>query len=79
MIGGDYEANREGTTDDHYYFDKENTQKFFAALKAKRPETFLKRLKDRFAGGIRASNAESIIASFCKKRGIDYHHECFFY
>lgn len=76
---GDYEANRQGTTDDHYFFDKENTEKFFAALKAKRPETFLKRLKDRFAGETRASIAESIIASFCKKRGIDYHHECYFY
>ncbi len=76
---GDYEANREGTTDDHYYFDKENTQKFFAALKAKRPETFLKRLKDRFAGGTRAGNAAELISEYCKGRGIAYQHECFFY
>ena len=76
---GDYEAKRQGTTDDHYYFDKENTEKFFAALKAKRPETFLKRLKDRFAGGTRASNAAELISEFCNGRGIAYHHECFFY
>lgn len=76
---GDYEANRQGTTDEHYYFDKENTEKFFAALKAKRPETFLKRLRDRFPSERLGSRVTSKITGFCKERGIDYHYECYFY
>lgn len=76
---GDYEANMHGTTDDHYFFDKENTEKFFAALKAKRPDTFLKRLRDRFPSERLGSMVTSKITGFCKERGIDYHHECFFY
>ena len=74
---GDFERNRHGQTDDHHYFDKENTLKLGEALHAKRPETLLRRLKDRFAYHS-ASSADYYITQFCKNAGISYHSEYYY-
>lgn len=74
---GDYERNRHGQTDDHHYFDKQNTAKLCQVLHAKRPETLLRRLKDRFAYHM-ASSADHYITQFCKDEGIAFHSEYYY-
>lgn len=74
---GDYERNRHGQTDDHHYFDKQNTAKLCQVLHAKRPETLLRRLKDRFAYHM-DSSADYYITQFCKNEGIAFHSEYYY-
>lgn len=74
---GAYDYNRHGQTDDHYYFDKENTKKLCESLHAKRPETLLRRLKERFTYHA-ASSADFFIAQFCKNQGISFHTEYYY-
>lgn len=74
---GDYDRNRQGQTDDHHYFDKENTRKLGTVLHAKRPETLLRRLKDRFTFHAAAS-ADYYITQFCKDSGISFQSEYYY-
>ena len=69
---GDYERNRRGQTDNHLYFDKENTARLREILKASRPETLLRTLKRRFARDTFASDADTRIKIFCDNAGIEY-------
>lgn len=68
---GDFERNRRGETDDHHYFDMENTEKLFSALKVKKPEALLRVIRRRFASR-RASCADQDFLAFCRKEGIEY-------
>lgn len=74
---GAYDYNRHGQTDDHHYFDKENTLKLCDALHAKRPATLLRKLKDRFGRNM-ASMADYHIKDFCEKNGIECHSEYYY-
>lgn len=69
---GDYERNRRGETDDHLYFDKENTAKLCDELKVKRPESLLRALKKRFASGSLAACADNRIKNYCDNADIQY-------
>ena len=74
---GAYDYNRHGQTDDHHYFDKENTKKLCEALHAKRPATLLRKLKDRFARRM-ASSADYHIKDYCEKNGSECHSEYYY-
>lgn len=69
---GDYERNLRGETDNHLYFDKENTAKMCDKLKVKRPESLLRTLKSHFAGDPYASDADNRIKVFCDNADIQY-------
>lgn len=74
---GMYDYNSHGQTDDHHYFDAENTEKLFAALRVKRPATLLRTIRKRFASRF-PSMADSKLLDFCRTKGIefnsDYHY-----
>lgn len=67
---GRYDRNRSGQTDEHFYYDKENTAKLCEALNIKRPETLLRKLKSRFAAGYKASRADDSIRRFSSGVGV---------
>ena len=73
---GAYEYNWRGQTDDGHFFDAENTRKFFEALHARKPETFLRRLL-RFTYPV-PSSADRKLLDFCDNHNIlytsDYHY-----
>ena len=69
---GQYDRNSRGQTDEHHYYDKENTARLCEALKARRPETLLRRLKSRFAVGARAAFADDSIRRFCSSVGVEF-------
>lgn len=73
---GEFDRNKSGETDDHHYFDKENTLKLFTALHVRKPEALLHTIRRRFASRIPCS-ADSLFLAFCRKEGIqfksDYH------
>lgn len=69
---GRYDRNSSGQTDEHLYFDKDNTAKLCEVLKVKRPETLLRKLKSRFAAGGRSSTADESIRHFCSSKGVEY-------
>lgn len=68
---GAYEYNRMGQTDDHHFFDKENTDKLFSALHVKKPKALLRTIRRRFASRF-PSMADHELLRFCRKKGIDY-------
>lgn len=74
---GDFERNRRGETDEHHYFDEENTEKLFGALKVKKPEALLRTIRRRFASR-RASCADLDFLAFCRKEGIEYKSDYYY-
>lgn len=74
---GEFDRNSRGETDDHHYFDKENTLKLFNALHVRKPEALLRTIRRRFAARL-PSSADSRLLAFCRKEGIkfksDYHY-----
>lgn len=68
---GAYEYNRMGQTDDHHFFDKENTDKLFSMLHVKKPKALLRTIRRRFASRF-PSLADHEFLGFCRKKGIDY-------
>lgn len=74
---GMYDYSSRGQTDDHHYFDAENTAKLFAALRVKKPATLLRTIRKRFASRF-PSMADSELLDFCRARRIefdsDYHY-----
>lgn len=68
---GAYEYNRMGQTDDHHFFDKENTDKLFSALHVKKPKALLRTIRRRFASRF-PSMADHEFLSFCRNKGINY-------
>ncbi|MBO4568651.1 MAG: hypothetical protein J5674_01500 [Candidatus Methanomethylophilaceae archaeon] len=74
---GAYEYNRSGRTDDHHFFDRENTARVFSALHVKKPRALLRTIRRRFASG-HAAMADVHFLGFCRDRGIqfdsDYHY-----
>lgn len=74
---GAYEYNRMGQTDDHHFFDKENTDKLFSALHVKKPRALLRTIRRRFASRF-PSLADHEFLGFCRNKGIcfdsDYHY-----
>lgn len=72
------EYNRRGDTDDHHYFDEQNTAKLMAALHVRRPEALLRTIRRRFAARM-PSSADYRFLEFCRKEGgieftSDYHY-----
>lgn len=72
------EYNRRGETDDHHYFDEENTARLMAALHVRRPEALLRTIRRRFATRM-PSSADYLFLEFCRKEGgieftSDYHY-----
>ena len=67
---GRYDRSSDGHTDEHLYYDKENTAKLCKVLNVKRPETLLRKLKSRFATGRCAGSAEARIRRFCSDVGV---------
>ena len=74
---GDFERNRRGQTDDHHYFDEENTAKLFAALRVKKPSALLRTIRRRFASRL-PSCADTRLLAFCRKEGIKYQSEYYY-
>lgn len=74
---GLFDYSRDGRTDDHHYFDVENTEKLFAVLNVKKPDALLRTIRRRFAGRY-PSMADSELLNFCRMEGIafqsDYHY-----
>ena len=68
---GNFERNRRGETDDHHYFDSENTSKLVTVLRVSKPEALLRMIRRRFASR-RPADADSCLLAFCRKEGIEY-------
>lgn len=68
---GAYEYNQKGKTDDHHYFDKENTDQLFQALHVKQPKALLRTIRRRFASRF-PSMADQEFLGFCQDRGIRF-------
>lgn len=64
-----------GETDDHHFFDKDNTAKLFAALNVRKPEALLRTVRRRFATSM-PSSADSHLLVFCTENGIQYKSDC---
>lgn len=74
---GDFERNSRGQTDDHHYFDEENTTKLFTALRVKSPYALLRTIRRRFATRL-PSCADFEFLSFCRKEGIQYESDYYY-
>lgn len=74
---GKYEYNRFGRTDDHHYFNRDNTRKLYEALHRKNPDALLKTIRKRFASPI-SGTSDTTFLEFCRRKGIqfdsDYHY-----
>lgn len=71
---GYYDYSRDGRTDDHHYFNVENTEKLFAALKVKTPDALLRTIRRRFASRF-PSMADSELLEYCRQEGIAFHSD----
>lgn len=74
---GKYEYNRSGRTDDHHYFDRDNTRRLYEALHRKNPNALLRTIRKRFASSF-SESSDTVFLEFCHKQGIrcrsDYHY-----
>lgn len=68
---GDFDRNHRGETDDHHYFDEENTDKLFTLLRVKTPNALLRTIRRRFASRL-PSGSDSRFLAFCRKEGVEY-------
>lgn len=74
---GKYDYSPSGRTDDHHYFDRDNTRRLYEALHRKNPDALLRSIRKRFASSY-SEDSDTAFLEFCRKQGIrcksDYHY-----
>lgn len=74
---GMYQHNMRGQTEDHYFFNRQETAQLSEALHVKRPEALLRTIRRRFATAT-PHNCDNLFLDFCRRKGLNYTFEHYF-
>lgn len=58
-------------SDDHHYFNKDNTRRLYEALQRKNPDALLRNICKRFASSF-SEDSDTTFLEFCRRQGIQF-------
>ena len=68
---GKYEYNSFGRTDDHHYFNRDNTRRLYEVLHRRNPDALLRTIRERFTSPL-SVNSDTNFLEFCRRQGIQF-------